>query len=65
MLDLLDVRQNLIAGKLVGGLRDLAMLVSKIFRRENFLDVPLFNEEAAAGDAGFGNRCCRHRFLNL
>src|SRR4029077_391261 len=52
VLDLLDIGQDLIAGKLVGGLRDLPMLVSKVFWREDFFDVTLFDEKASACDLG-------------
>jgi hypothetical protein len=41
------------------------VLLSEIFRREDFVGAAGFKKEAAAGDSGFWNCCgCSHRNLS-
>jgi len=51
VLDALDIRDDLIACELFIVLRNLTMLVSKVFRRENVGDVAIFNKKAATDDS--------------
>ena len=52
MLDLLDVGQNLVDGKLFGRLPDQLVLLGKVFRSEDFVGLAFFQQKAAAGNFG-------------
>jgi hypothetical protein len=55
VLDFLDIRQNLVDGKLFRRLPDELMLLAEIFRRENLVGLPGFQQKAAARNPGLGN----------
>jgi hypothetical protein len=62
VFDLLGLRQNFVDRKLFGRLTDHLVLLGKIFWGEYIGSPPLFQQKAAAGNLGLGNRSCRHNY---
>ena len=58
VLHLLDVGQNLVERKFLGGLPDQLVLLGEVFRSKDFVNLALFEQKAAAGYLGAGNCCC-------
>jgi len=63
VLDLLDIRKNLVDGEFLGSLPDQLVLLAEVFRRKDLVGLPRFQQEAATGNTGLGNcrRC--HRLI--
>ena len=61
VLHLLGVGQDFVDRELFRGLPNELMLLGKILRSEDFVNLALFEQKAAAGDFGAGNCSCgRH-----
>ena len=56
VLDLLDIRKDLIDSKLLGCLPDELVLFGEVFRRENIFRRSRFEQKAAAGNSVLRNR---------
>ncbi len=58
VLHLLDVGQDFVDCEFLRGLPDQLMLLGEILRRENLVNLALFEQKAAARDFGAGNCSC-------
>jgi len=65
VFDLLRLRQNFVDRKLFGRLPDHLLLLGKILWGEYIGSLPLFQQEAAAGNLALGNCYCGGHFLDL
>ena len=65
VLDLVDVRDDLVIREIFRRLRNELMLLVEVFGSKHFLDRCLVEQEAPAYDFAFGNACRRHALSKI